>query len=51
MRPAFGHLGIVISLEGRIVFHYVVSCIDQRIPENPESRLDILVWLALKFPD
>lgn len=35
MITTFSHLGIVIRLKGRIIFHYVVSCIDQCIPENP----------------
>jgi hypothetical protein len=29
--PAFGHLGVVISLEGRVVLNNVVSCINQGI--------------------
>ena len=33
--PAFSHLGIVVSLEGVVVLNYIVSCVDQCIPENP----------------
>ena len=39
MSSAFGHLGVIVSLEGRIVFYHVVSCVDQCIPENPGATL------------
>ena len=34
MSPAFRHLGIVIGLEGGIVFNNIVSCVNKRISED-----------------
>lgn len=34
MEPAFCYLGVIISLEGGIVFHNVMCCIYKRIVEH-----------------
>lgn len=39
VRAAFGHLRVIVSLEGRVVFHNVVRCVNQCIPENPGTTL------------
>lgn len=44
MRPAFCHLGIIISFEGGVILYNIVSYIDECVPEHSGAALGINYW-------
>lgn len=44
VRPAFCHLGIIISFEGGVILYNIVSYIDECVPEHSGAALGINYW-------